>query len=207
MTAIYIVGGILIFFFILLLIPVGVHFNYRDKLFFAVKYAGIKLFDNSKVKKRKTSKVEKEEVKEDTPASEKKNYITRIFSDKGKIEGIKFIAKLIKSALSRIIWVIKKIKFREFCLSIGVSSDDAAKTAISYGAVCGVVYPVINLIEHNTDFSVKKVNVYTDFDKMSPEISVSVSAKTRLIYAVIAAVSLFFEFLRLKKESDKNGRE
>ena len=76
-----------------------------------------------------------------------------------------------------------------------------------YGTVCAAVYPVINVIDQNTDLGIKKVNIYTDFDKLSPEIEASVSLKTRLIYAVIAAATLFFEYLRIKKESDKNGRK
>ena len=210
MTALYIIGGVILFFFILLIIPVSADIGYRDIFAVSVKYGGIKVFDSTKPKKVKSVAADKKEPgkpREKGKKPKKDNFITKIFKEKGKIEGVKFCLALIKLAFSRIIWVIKKIKFKKLFLDISVASDDAANTAISYGALCAAVYPLVNFIDQNTGFGVKKVNIYTDFDKLSPEIEVSVSAKTRLIYAVIAAVSMLFAYLRLKKESDKNGRK
>lgn len=209
MTALYIIGGLFFFLFVLLIIPVSADIGYRDKLAVAVKYGGIKVFDSAKPKKDKpaTAKKQPEKPAKAEKKPKKDNFITKIFKEKGKIEGVKFCFSLIKLALSRIIWVIKKIKFRKLFLDISVASDDAANTAISYGTLCAAVYPLVNFIDQNTGFDVKKVNIYTDFDKLSPEIEISVSAKTRFIYAVVAAVSMLFAYLRLKKESDKNGRK
>ena len=209
MTAVYIIGGILLFLFILLIIPVSADVGYSDRFKITVKYGGIKVFQNKKPENVISVPAVKQEQK---PAKtkkkpEKENFISRIFKEKGKIEGIKFCFSLIKIAFSRIIWVVKRIKFKRVFLGVSVASDDAANTAVSYGALCAVVYPLINFIDQNSGFGVKKVNIYTDFDKLSPEIEFSVLAKTRLIYAVVAAVSMLFAYLRLKKESDKNGRK
>ena len=65
---------------------------------------------------------------------------------------------------------------------------------------------MIALIKENTEIGVERINVTTNFDRMSPEIEAAVSLKTRLIYAVIAAVSMLFSYLRIKKESEKNER-
>lgn len=193
---------------LLLLIPVGADIAYRDTLALALKYGGIKVYDSKKKRQPSQDNVKSEErSKEKAQNKKKENFISKIFKEKGKIEGIKFCFSLIKAVISKIVWVIRKIKFKNFYLNISVASEDAAKTAVIYGTVCAAVYPVITLIDQNTDLHVKKVNIYTDFDKLSPEIEVSVSIKTRLIYAVIAAVTLFFEYLRIKKESDKNGRK
>ncbi|MBO4433541.1 MAG: DUF2953 domain-containing protein, partial [Clostridia bacterium] len=135
------------------------------------------------------------------------NFITRIFKEKGKIGGLKFCFSVLKAALSKIIWVIKKISIKKMFLDITVSSEDAAKTAVTYGTVCAAVYPVVALIKENTKIGVSEVNVSTDFDKISPIIKAAITFKTRLIYAVIAAVSLFFKYLQIKKESEKNERK
>ena len=210
MIALYIIGGIILLLLLLLIIPVSADMRYKDKFTVSVIYGGIKVFDSSKPKKQKPQKPEKPESEQEIPTTEKtqkkENFITKIFNEKGKIEGIKFLGSLIKIAVSRIIWIIGKIKFRQFFLDISVASDDAANTAISYGAVCAAVYPIINLLDQNTGLSVKMVNIYTDFDKLSPEIEAAISVKTRLIYAVIALISMLFAYLKLKKESDKNGR-
>ncbi|MBR6903051.1 MAG: DUF2953 domain-containing protein [Clostridia bacterium] len=210
MIALYIIGGIVLLLLLLLIIPVSADTMYKDKFTVSVIYGGIKVFDSSKPKKQKPQKPQISESNQEKPTAEEKqkkeNFITKIFNEKGKIEGIKFLVALIKLAVSRIIWMLKKIKFRQFLLNISIASDNAANTAISYGAVCAAVYPTINLLDQNTDLSVKKVNIYTDFDKLSPEIETAISVKTRLIYAVIALISMLFAYLKLKKESDKNGR-
>lgn len=205
MTALYIIGGILFFLLLLLIIPVSAELSYFDRFTVLVKYGGIKVFDSDKPQKpKKPEKSESVPQKKDNKAAKKEGFIKKIFREKGKIGGIKFCFAVLKVALSRIVWVIKKIKFRKLILDIKISSDDAATTAIAYGTVCAVVYPVVNIITRNTDIGIKSVNISTDFDKISPEISVSFSLKTRLIYAFIATISLFFAYIRIKKESEKN---
>lgn len=207
MTALYIIAGILAFLILLLVIQVSVDINYRDKLLVSVRYAGIKVFDGSKPKKEKPAKESKKQEKPAADKPKKKNFVSEIFRKNGKIEGVKFIFGVLKITLSRIIWMLKKIKFRNLYLDISVASDDAANTAVTYGAVCAAVYPVINLLEQNTGFFAKEINIYTDFEKLSPEIKAAISLKTRLIYALITLIFWLTAFLKLKKESGKNGRK
>ncbi|MBO7520157.1 MAG: DUF2953 domain-containing protein [Clostridia bacterium] len=209
MTAVYIIGGILLFLLILLIVPVSVCLDYSDRLIIKVSYGGIKVFDSGKPKKEKAAKPEKEKksaAKKGKKKPEKQNFISRIFKEKGTVGGVKFCFEVIKSALSRIIWVIRRIKIKKLILSITVSSDDAANTAVVYGAVCAAVFPVTALIKENTKIGVEQISVSTDFDKLSPVINAAVSLKTRLVYAVIAAVSMLFSYVRIKKESEKNER-
>ena len=204
MTALIIVFSVLLLIFILLLIPVSADFLCKDKVLLKVKYGGIKVFDTNKTKKQGSEPSGEEHPKEN---KKKDNFISQIFKEKGKIDGIKYLFTLIKLLLSRIIWLIKKIEFKKIFLDITVSSDDAATTAVSYGALCGVVYPVVNIIGQNGKIGFKEINIRTDFDKLSPLIEIGITAKTRLIYAVIGAIVFIFEYLRLKKESEKNGRK
>ncbi|MBR5922848.1 MAG: DUF2953 domain-containing protein [Clostridia bacterium] len=210
MIALYIIGGILLLILCLLLIPVGAELRFRDEPFVLVRYGGIKVFDSDKNREKADalSKKHKRKSAEENKAKKpkKKNFIAGIFDKYGKITGIKFCFRLIKAAILKMIWVIKRIKFRNLFLDITVSSDNAANTAIAYGEVCAAVYPVINLLDRTTSLTVKKVNVRTDFEKLSPQIEAAISLKTRLIYALIALISLYFSYLKLKKECDKNER-
>ena len=208
MIALYVTGGILLLLFCLLIIPISVELRFHDEVSALVRYGGIKVFDTSK-NPEKTEKLAAAHGKKNTgdgkkaKKPKKNSFIAEIFEKKGKIEGIKLCARLIKAVLLKTVWVIKRIKFRNLFLDICVSTDDAANTAIVYGEVCAVVYPVINLIDNMTTLTVKKVNVRTDFDKLSPDIEAAVLLKTRLIYGLIALISLYFTYLKLKKESDK----
>ena len=209
MTALYIIGGILLFLFVLLLIPVSAEISYIDDFNLRVKYGIIKVFDNLKPKKPKKEKPKKSKSdsgkKKEKP--KKESFISRVFKEKGKIGGIKFCFAILKAVFSKLIWVLKKISFKKLFLDITVSSDDAANTAVTYGAVCAAVYPVIALIKENTKIGVSEVNVSTDFEKISPVVKAAVAVKTRLLYAVIAAVALLAEYLRISKESEKNERK
>ena len=210
MTALYIIGGILLFLFLLLIIHVTAEIGYHDTFIARVKYGFITVFDTekpSKPKKPKKAKKEKkksESPKDGKPKKKKEGFITRIFKEKGKIGGIKFCFAVIKAGLIRIIRLIKKIEFKKFCLDITVSSDDAADTAIAYGTVCAAVYPVVAIIKENTEIGISEIYISTDFDKLSPEIKAQITVKMRLIYALIAALSFIFAYLRIKKESEKN---
>ncbi|MBO4733470.1 MAG: DUF2953 domain-containing protein [Clostridia bacterium] len=206
MTALYIIGGILLFLFVLLLIPVSAEISYIDDFNLRVKYGVIKVFDNAKPKKEKKAKPKKPKG-DRAEKGKKESFISRIFKEKGKIGGIKFCFAILKAVFSKLIWVLKKISFKKLFLDITVSSDDAANTAVTYGAVCAAVYPVIALIKENTKIGVSEVNVSTDFEKISPVVKAAVAVKTRLLYAVIAAVALLAEYLRISKESERNERK
>ena len=213
MTALYIIGGILLFLLLLLIIPVSAEIGFLDTFAVCVKYGGIKVFDTSKPKKVKKPEKEKprsgkkqdEKLKKDKP--KKDNFVTKIFKEKGTIDGVKFCFAVIKAGLQKVIWILKKITFKKLFLDITVSSEDAATTAVAYGGVCAAVYPVIAIIKGNTRVGVSEVNISSDFDKISPVIKAQVTVKTRLIYAVIAAISFIFSYFRIKKESGKNERK
>lgn len=222
MTALYIIGGILLFFFLLLIIPVSVFFEYDDDFVLKIRYGGVKILDlkwikklvsyitekSKKPKKEKPKKKKKKQEKEPKKEKEKsENFILKYFKEKGIIESVRFCLAVLYAALVRIVRVLKHIRIKKLFLDITVSSDDAANTAIVYGSLCAVLCPLVNLLERRTKIGVKQVNVRTDFDKLSPIIKTSVFLKTELIFAVIAAISMLFEFLKIKKESDKNERK
>ena len=149
MTALYIIGGILLFVFLLLIIPISVFFEYDDDFALKIRYGGIKILDlkwikklisyftekSKKPKKEKKQKKQKKPKKE-KPGKEKKkseNSIIAYFKKKGVIESVRFCLAVLYAALSRIVRVLKHIRIKKLFLDITVSSDDAANTAIVYG--------------------------------------------------------------------------
>ncbi|MBR4910619.1 MAG: DUF2953 domain-containing protein [Clostridia bacterium] len=204
MVVLIVLAAVFLLILVLLLMPVSADIEYRDDFLVTVRYCGIRVYRSEQKVKEAHKKPEGKDKKPDKKAK-KQSYISEVFKKKGKIEGIKFCFALFRLAFSKTVYVLKKIKFKRFELDISVASDDAAKTAVTYGALCGAIYPALDLLKINTSFDIKKVNVYTDFDKLSPEIKVSLNLKLRLIFAVIVLISTLVSYLRLKKESEKNG--
>ena len=70
------------------------------------------------------------------------------------------IGRLLKSAAERL---MRAITVDRLYLDILVASGDAAQTAIDYGKVCAVVYPVQALIESKMRVRRRAINISTDF--------------------------------------------
>ena len=174
MTALYIIGGILLFFFLIAMIRAEVVIVYNDEFALTVRVAGIpikiipkkpkkvKYRDYTpKAMEKKRKKAEKKALKKAEKKAKKKQ---RKDEDKkkkqeeeaklkaeGKKKEKKDIVKIIK-LISGLLGVFfrrfgKHIRIRIARLHINVASDDAAKTAVLYGTVSQAVCYLTNLLD------------------------------------------------------------
>ena len=213
MTALYIILGILLFFFLLLIIPVKVKLDFSGGVFSAVVYYGfIKVFDSKKPKKEKPKKEkpekeEKTKKKKDTKSPSK---ISKLFAHKkaklGFTGAVKFFLDVLKEVLQKLVWVIRKIKFDRFKLNLVVASDDAATTAINYGYFCTGIYPILSLLCINTNLKLKEVNISADYEKTAIDLDLCVRLKTRILYFLVLAIKLLNTYRKLIKEVNENER-
>ena len=99
------------------------------------------------------------------------------------------------------------IKIRKFVFDLSIATDDAAKTAIEYGEVCCVVYPIISFIEANTNFKLKtnNINIRPDFDSKDSKFKVSVLVKAKLIICLIAIAALLWDYTKKQREESENN--
>lgn len=93
-------------------------------------------------------------------------------------------------------------------LDLTVATDDAANTAIQYGSVCAVLYPVLSLLQSTVDLKSKEVNINADFEKSKWEFKTSILVKAQLIYWIIAAIGTLKQYYKLqRKEREKYERK
>ena len=207
MTALFIILGIILFVFLLLILPVCVCLELKDGFNASVKYSGIKVFDTAKQKKQKHKEKPTKTPKEDVPKQKKENKFLSLFNKKkekhGTVGAIKYFGEFVKSVLKKLIWFIKKLKFDRIRLNLSISSDDAANTAILYGTVCTAVYPALSLITSNASVKYKEINISADFNKTAIAADFSLCVKLRLIYAVIVLLKVYSEYRKMIKEEDK----
>lgn len=113
---------------------------------------------------------------------------------KGKGRGLTFdeIMEYVRSASPPLKRLFKKIRCRDLTIRYVVATDDAAKTAIKYGAVCAALYPVIEWL--TTYFSVKarEVRVEADFSKKEDSVFAHGKIKLRLSTALGCVLWLGF---------------
>ncbi|MGN1417747.1 MAG: DUF2953 domain-containing protein [Acutalibacteraceae bacterium] len=167
-------AGIILFFILILSIPVHVSFTYSDMIYLSVRYLFLKFnilpIDPNKKKKPKKEKKPKkpkeekpEETEEEKPKEKKPNAILEmvkangydgmmtVISNLGRILG-KYGGKLFRSVI-----------FDEVEIYVTVGTGDAASTAIKYGKTCQKVYPFMGFICNNNVVHKYDVNVEPDF--------------------------------------------
>ena len=87
-----------------------------------------------------------------------------------------------------------KIKFRKFKLELIVVGEDAAMTAIEYGAVCGIVYPVLSFIDQNLNIELKQIIVEAGFKHNESVFKTSFDVKANALLLLIIAFKALKEY-------------
>lgn len=105
---------------------------------------------------------------------------------------------------SKIKYLLKKTVIKKLNLHITVAGEDAAKTAIEYGSVCAVLYPVVAFLE--TIITVKKddIKIECDYENKTPKIYLFINLKIRIITLLILVLKLLPTIKKFTNEVKDN---
>lgn len=211
MTALYIALFVLFLLFLLLMLRIKVYFLYYGgkpgveigALFFrySAPLEGVK---DAKPKEEKAKKQNKKEAKEEKTA------------DISKKDTVKEALPIVKDAVFDFANKFKKYAMLEkYKLKISLATGDPEKTALTYGALSGVVCSLHELALSAKKPPFKRVEVLTeykpDFYGAKPDIAVELGFSLRVwhIFAyLISALRYYGKFKRLPKrlaEKTKGG--
>lgn len=209
MIALYIILGILLLIFLILLIPVEIIAHYGDDLTLTLKvlfYRKVLLPQPEKPEKPKMEKKEKKpedkpkEKKEPKEEKEKKSsYLTKLREKKGLSGVLSLLTGLAKIAGSTLKGLFSHLVIRRLDVGIALSSGDAASTAINYGRLCAVVYPAVDVIVSSTvcrDYRVSLEPVFDD--EKDTEITADLHAHLRPLFAAHEALKAGVKLLWLR---------
>ena len=207
MIAWIIVLSILGIIAVVLLSSLKIVLSIDDKIIFKVSFLFITFvnYDSSK-KKKKIKKVVKKKHKKKNKKSlvdTLKNYA----ASKSKKELIGEIFGYLKIVLSRFKALLKHTRFKKAVLDLTVATDDAANTALLYGKLCSLVYPVISLLDAAMKFDPKSISVKTDFASSEIKFSMSGILKVKLIYILGFIISIAFTIIKSKIGDINNGKQ
>ena len=186
-----IVGGIFAAILLLSLGRVTVIFDYKDDLILTVKYLFIPIMKipADKPKKEKKPKKPKKSAKKKDEAEKTEE------KPKKKLElaDILEVAKLAVNSVGKPLKkIIKRTIIEHLSLNISVGGEDAAKTAISFGAANFAVGSALGWLD--TFFTLKKpddINITADF--ASEETKIDCYCEIKLVLA--AGIAFFFTFV------------
>lgn len=194
MTAIIVIGVILLILFALAITKISLYIAYDEKFKASVSVFGITLYSTERQGKPDTK------VKEQTANKNKKkdSIIKTIYEQKGLKYTIELASDLLRTVFGRLLWLVRRIKIRNFMLSLSVVGDDAADTAVKYGAICSVIYPLLAFLDTVLDFKAKRIDVNADFEGKDIEFKISASIKAEIFVLAVLAVRCIKEYLRIK---------
>lgn len=214
MTGWIIFGAIVLFIMIILWQSITVTFDYENKLNLRVKFLFFTIYttDPKKQKKKKEKKSRKEknppEKQEETPPKAD-NSASEESSDnktenkqpspkkKKKLDlDLEMIMDYVESASPPVKRLFKKIRWYDVYVDWVVATDDAAKTALTYGSICSVLYPFFKWLTTYFTAHVKEVNIEADFSKEESDIFAYFLLKLRLSTALACIIWLAVRLLK-----------
>ena len=206
MIALWIILGILLFLFLILLIKIEVLMQYSQEITLVLKilFFKIVLLSPDKPKEEKKKKEpEKEKPKEEKPKEKKpeekkkkQSYLSKLKEKKGISGLVSLFVSIAKIAVGALKGIFSHIVLKKFDVGIALSGDDAASTAVTYGKLCSVIYPAINVITSVMvckDYHVTIEPVF-DIDK-DTEVFADIHAYLRPIFAVNEALKAAVKIL------------
>ena len=193
----YIFLSIMAFLFLLIAIILLLPFyitlkNGQDnKPIFEVKFLSI-LVSNDKNSDHFFAKLFKsrDNTKEEAKDEEKKN----------KKLNISEVFNLVIAVLKEIVKLFKHCKAKKIEVNVVCASDDAADSAIKYGACCAVLYPALSIIDTLLKSKPKnrQIDISCDFNETKDKIEYNLTISVRVFRLVVAALNVILAEIKRK---------
>lgn len=219
MTALLVIGIILLFFVFLLSLKATVTLSYGEELALSVKVLCFRIGILPKKKKKGASslsakkakkirdKLSLKKKKKAVVAKEKKlaKAEKKKMKKKKSMSEILDLLRLVTSLISVVVRKFKKhIRIRLSCLKLTVATSDAATTAVAYGAVTQTLSILFPLIESVKQFKLPKESelaVDADFLSDTPTFDLKLSVSLRVWHVFDIAFGALFAFIKHKIKS------
>lgn len=229
MTTLFIILGIILFFILLLSIPVVVDMEYIDTFKLKVSWLFIKFNilpkdETKKKKEKKQKKPKKEKEKKEEPekeepekeeSSEPKDNPIKIFYEDQGVLGIIDLINNCASYLGKFTKAfIRSFYIKRLRLRMWVTEGDAAQTAIKYGKFCQMIYPPLGYICSSCRVKDYDVNIWAEYcgDKTKGEFETTIALIPRkvinagmaLVFRLVARLlKALLAFIKAKKKNNK----
>lgn len=194
MLWLYILLGILLVIFLLLLIPVKLKASYDEDFRCSLKIGFIKIQLYPQKPKKKKKKSEKTDEKPEHEEKKKESLI--------KEKGISWLFDLIKKIADLAVGALKDffrhIIVKKLMLSISIAGDNAADTAVKYGYCCSAVYPAFGIIVGAVKCRSYGVDISPNFqEKAKSAVNMELEAKIKILWLLALVLKHGYKGLKL----------
>ena len=194
MIALYILLGILALLMLVLISSVTVLVHIDDDAEIKVGF----WFLRFKVFPLKDKKVKKKANKSHKPKED--GYIKKLIEQNGIVGAVSELLSVVKIVLKKAGKAARHIRVRRCSFLITAASEDAATTAVRYGALCATVFPALKGLQDLLKWNDRKtkVSVVSDFNSDKPTIYLDLKVKLRLCFIVSAAFGVLLALIKRK---------
>ncbi|MBR5452005.1 MAG: DUF2953 domain-containing protein [Clostridia bacterium] len=212
MLAVYIILALLLLIGLLLIIPIKIHIlideDFRVNL--NCLFLKFRLYPS---KKEDMKKATKEKAEKKNPSAIK-TFTKNLIAEKGVTEALKELFSIIKELLLPFGPFVSKMVLNIKDFTVVVATPDAARTAITYGAVTGLVYDLLAVVDKKVILKKKNVRVYSDFlsDKSWVKANIKFSIRPITLFPLIKSLVKTYmnrilkpQNAAIKKGDVKNG--
>lgn len=194
----YVLFSVILFLILILFLPITVSISFDQKFYFKIKFLGLNLL---KVKPKK--KIEKNDTVADKTVEKDAKSVSQKLKDKnGFVGAIREIFAFFTDCLKHLKWLLGFVKFRKVKVDLTVATDNAAQTAIEYGMVCGIVYPVLSFFDSIANVKLRQINVSSDFDSKQSVFTFSLKIKLQVLFLLIAVFKIFKDYKKFSLRND-----
>ena len=206
MIWLYFALGIIALIGLLLVCSLKVKLHIDKTVCLKISFLGISLysFDSAYAKGSHTKKPKKKKPKKE--GSPLIDSIKKYASSKNKPELIAEIFTYLRLLCEKFRKIIPHIRFYDLNMNLAVATEDAAQTAILYGNLSSLIYPVCTLLSCATHFYTQNISVSADFSGKNIRFNLSTIIKIRLFFILKLLISLVFSLSKIKIGDLKNGR-
>lgn len=195
-TALYIIGGILLFLALLLSSPVSLRFYYHKTPLCVLRVWGVPI----RLLPRETKKTTTKTV---TAKAEKKpsavlSRLQDAFKQDGLTATLGFLGEAAKLVTTSAGKVLRGINIRLMRIELLIGGEDAAAAAIHFGEVCAVLYPLLSVIGCHLRIQKRDVQVRPDFDGQGTAALLDIRCGISLWRVCGTLLSSFVRFVRIQ---------
>lgn len=203
LIALIIIGILILLIITVFNLPVGLYLKFDGDYFIKIKVAGIKVYDIKP--QQDIEEPESPDTESDKQANEQEE---KLFDKLKKRHGFTGAVKELSTFILAILEKFKRntdhLTLRKIDLNLIVASDNAATTAIEYGVVCSVVYPVLTFISTNIRTKMKHIDICSDFEAKEPSFKVAGEIRMNVFYLLVLLKEVLSEYNNFKLRNDLN---
>ncbi len=211
MTAWLIVFGILLFFALLLHLPIYVKLYFQETFQITIRFLffsfpilpGKEKPEKAPRRKRKRKKSREEEQ---TPEEEKAPpWWKQLYNERGFSGILRFFAGLGRIASTAAKKIFRHAYIKRFVLTVITGGEDAAAVALDYGKACGVIYPAAALLARLCRGKRPQVSVLPNFQAGQTKAELELVMRFRGFWLLTSAGGALLRFLWMQMKEGKTA--